>query len=112
LGLEGRASIIVNVAGSNGSALPHHERHIMAKSPRHYVSDKPKGFSSGHPEGVASIIAPPTKYRAPANERPKTTRGAKLYKRGGTIATRVITRSFTPEVKVVNVRENVWREGL
>ena len=84
----------------------------MAKSPRHYVSNKPKGFSSGHPEGVASIIAPPTKYRAPANERPTETKGLKLYKKGGTLATRVITRSFTPEVKVVNVRENVWREGL
>jgi hypothetical protein len=85
----------------------------MAKTPRYYVSNKPNGFSGGNPDGIASTIAPPVKYRAPENERPTETRGAKLYKkRGGAIATRVITRSFTPEIKIVNVRENVWREGL
>ena len=83
----------------------------MAKTPRHYVSNKPAVYSGGHPEGVASIIAPPVKYRAP-EERPVKTRGAKLYSKGGTLATRVVKRSFTPEVKIVNVRENVWREGL
>lgn len=83
----------------------------MAKNARFYVSNKPNGFSGGNPDGIASTIAPPTKYRAPENTYTKT-RGAKLYKRGGTMATRVVTRSFVPDLKVVNVRENVWREGL
>ena len=84
----------------------------MAKSPRFHVSSKPALWAGGSDE-VASTIAPPVKYRAGENKRPTETRGAKLYKkRGGALATRVITRSFTPEMKIVNVRENVWREGL
>ena len=84
----------------------------MAKTPRYYVSNKPNGFSGGNPDGIASTIAPPVKYRAGENTYTET-RGAKLYKkRGGALATRVISRSFTPDLKVVNVRENVWREGL
>jgi hypothetical protein len=83
----------------------------MAKSGRFYVSSKPAKYSPGNAEGIASTISPPTKYRAPDNTYTET-KGLKLYKRGGTMATRVIKRSFTPELKVVNVRENVWREGL
>ena len=82
----------------------------MAKHGIHRTSNKPQVWAGGSDE-VASTIAPPVKYRAPENTYDKT-RGAKLYKRGGTMATRVITRSFTPDLKVVNVRENVWREGL
>lgn len=73
------------------------------------TSGKPALWAGG--SEVASTIAPPTTYRAPENTYTET-RGAKLYKRGGTMATRVVTRSFIPEMKVVDVRENVWREGL
>lgn len=82
----------------------------MGKSSRHYVSSKPAVWGGGSDE-IASTISPPTRYRAEENTYDKT-RGAKLYKRGGTMATRVMKRSFTPEIKIVNVRENVWREGL
>jgi hypothetical protein len=73
------------------------------------TSGKPALWAGG--SEVASTIAPPTTYRAPDNTYDNT-KGLKLYKRGGTMATRVVTRSFTPDLKVVNVRENVWREGL
>jgi len=83
----------------------------MPKSGRRYItSNKPALWGGGSSE-VASTIAPPTKYRAEDNTYTET-RGAKLYKRGGTMATRVISSRFEPEIKVVNVRENVWREGL
>ena len=95
----------------DGSALPHTGRFPhMAKTPTYRTSNKPALWAGG--SEVASTIAPPMKYRAPDNTY-ETTRGAKLYKkRGGTLATRVVKRSFTPAVKVVNVRDNVWREGL
>lgn len=83
----------------------------MAKSGRYYTSNKPQHLARSNAEGVSGIIEPPTRYRAPENTYDKV-RGAKLYKKGGTLATRVVKRSFTPEMKVVNVRENVWREGL
>ena len=84
----------------------------MAKHGIYRTSNKPALWAGGSDE-IASTIAPPTKYRAGENKRPTETRGAKLYKkRGGALATRVISRSFTPDLKVVNVRENVWREGL
>lgn len=83
----------------------------MAKHGIYRTSNKPNGFSGGNPEGIASTIAPPTKYRAPDNTYTET-KGLKLYKKGGTMATRVVKRSFTPDLKIVNVRENVWREGL
>jgi len=77
---------------------------------RYIVSDKPQLWGGGSNE-IASTIVPPTKYRAEENTYEKT-KGLKLYKRGGTMATRVVKRSFTPDMKIVNVRENVWREGL
>ena len=83
---------------------------LMAKTPTYRTSNKPQVWA-GRSDEVASTITPPVKYRAPENTY-ESTRGAKLYKRGGTVATRVVKRSFTPELKVVNVRENVWREGL
>jgi len=84
----------------------------MAKTPRFHVSGKPAKYSPGNAEGVASIISPPTRHRAPDNTYTET-KGAKLYKkRGGALATRVITRSLAPEIRVVNIRENVWRNGF
>lgn len=84
---------------------------LMAKTPTYRTSNKPAVWAGGSDE-VASTITPPVKFRAPDNTY-ESTRGAKLYKRrGSTPATRVVKRSFTPELKVVNVRENVWREGL
>lgn len=83
----------------------------MAKHGIYRTSNKPAVWAGG--SDIASTIAPPVKYRAGENERPAETRGAKLYKkRGGALATRVISTRFVPELKVVNVRENVWREGL
>ena len=73
------------------------------------TSNKPALWAGG--SDIASTIAPPTTYRAPDNTYTET-KGLKLYKRGGTLATRAITRTFTPELKVVDIRENVWREGL
>jgi hypothetical protein len=76
------------------------------------TSSKPVVWAGGT-EGLASTISPPVRYRAGDNALPETTKGRKLYKkRGGALATRVISRSFTPEMKVVNVSDNVWREGL
>lgn len=83
----------------------------MAKSGRYYESTKPKHLARSNAEGVSAIIEPPRKYRAPDNTY-ESVGGAKLYKKGGTLATRVVKRSFTPEMKIVNIRENVWREGL
>jgi hypothetical protein len=83
----------------------------MAKSGRFYTSSKPAEYARSNSEGVSAIIEPPRKYRAPDNTY-TTTKGRKLYRKGGTMATRVVKRSFTPEIKIVNVRENVWREGL
>lgn len=82
----------------------------MAKHGIYRTSNKPAVWAGGT-EGMASTISPPTKYRAGENTYTET-RGAKLYKRGGTMATRVVTRSFLPDLKVVNVSDNVWREGL
>ena len=83
----------------------------MAKHGIYRTSNKPALWAGGSDE-IASTIAPPVKHRAPDNTYTET-RGAKLYKkRGGALATRVISRTFTPDLKVVNVRENVWREGL
>jgi hypothetical protein len=73
------------------------------------TSNKPVVWAGG--SDIASTIAPPINYRAPENTYTEVG-GKKLYKRGGTLATRAVTRSFTPDLKVVNVRENVWREGL
>jgi hypothetical protein len=74
------------------------------------TSGKPALWAGG--SEVASTIAPPTTYRAPDNTYTET-KGKKLYKkRGGALATRVISTSFTPAMKVVNVSDNVWREGL
>lgn len=58
----------------------------------YYASGKPKlwgGTSTEH----SSILVVPPKYKAPT-ELPKTVKGVKLYNRGGTLATRVITRSI------------------
>ena len=83
----------------------------MAKHGIYRTSNKPALWAGGSDE-IASTITPPVKHRAPDNTYTET-RGAKLYKkRGGALATRVISRTFTPDLKVVNVRENVWREGL
>lgn len=60
----------------------------MAKVRSYIVSSRPR-MATGSNE-VASTIAPPTKWRAPEDELPSETRGRKLYKRGGTMATRVI----------------------
>jgi hypothetical protein len=91
--------------------LTTNERLTMAKHGIYRTSNKPAHLARGNAEGVSGIIAPPVKYRAGDNTYTET-KGLKLYKKGGTLATRVIKQSFTPELKVVNVRENVWREGL
>jgi hypothetical protein len=83
----------------------------MAKTARYYSSGKPAYLSRSNSEGISAIIEPPRKYRAGDNTYTET-KGLKLYKKGGTLATPVVKRSFTPDLKVVNVRENVWREGL
>jgi hypothetical protein len=83
----------------------------MPKSGRRYITSSKPALWGGGSIDIPSTITPPMKYRAEDNTYTET-RGAKLYKRGGTLATRVIKQSFTPDLKVVNVRENVWREGL
>ena len=105
-------SIIVNVADRMARLSPTIGRFPhMAKTPTYRTSNKPAVWAGGSDE-VASTIAPPVKYRAPENTYDKT-KGLRLHKkRGSTMATRVITRSFTPHVKVVDVATNVWREGL
>jgi hypothetical protein len=83
----------------------------MPKSGRRYItSSKPALWGGGSSE-VASTIAPPVKYRAEENTYTEVG-GKKLYKRGGTLATGVVKKRFTPEIKIVNVSENIWREGL
>jgi hypothetical protein len=75
------------------------------------TSSKPVVWAGGT-EGLASTISPPVRYRAGDNTYTET-KGKKLYKkRGGALATRVIKTTFIPEMKVVNVSDNVWREGL
>ena len=91
--------------------IPLHERHLMPKNGIYRTSNKPQVWAGGNAENIPSTIVPPTKYRAPENTYEKT-RGAKLYKRGGTMATRVVKHRITPSVRVINVRENTWREGL
>ena len=76
------------------------------------TSNKPQLWAGGNAENIPSTICPPMTYRAPDNTYTET-KGKKLYKkRGGALATRVISTSFTPAMKVVNVSDNVWREGL
>jgi hypothetical protein len=84
-------------------------RFPMAKHGIYRTSNKPALWAGG--SEVASTIAPPVKYRAPENTYTET-KGLKLYKKGGTLASRVVKTTFIPELKVVNVRDNVWREGL
>jgi len=83
----------------------------MAKHGIYRTSNKPQVWAGGNAENIPSTIVPPTKYRAPENTYTET-RGAKLYKRGGTMATRVMTRKAEPTIKIVNIAENTWREGL
>jgi hypothetical protein len=91
--------------------IPLHERHLMAKHGIYRTSNKPQVWAGGNPENIPSTIAPPMKYRAPENTYTET-RGAKLYKRGGTMATRVIKTTAPITIKIVNIAENTWREGL
>lgn len=58
-------------------------------SKRYITSSKPAGYKSEN----NSIVVIPQKYRAPI-ELPKETQGRKLYKKGGTLATRVIVRTI------------------
>ena len=60
----------------------------MAKVRSYIVSSRPR-VATGSNE-VASTIVPPQKWRAPEDAPPSETRGKKLYKRGGTLASRVI----------------------
>lgn len=90
---------------------PHHDWILlMGKSSRYIVSSKPALWAGGSDE-VASTIAPPTRYRAPENTYTKT-RGAKLYKKGGTLATRVIKSRVGVEVKIINEADNENRRTL
>lgn len=63
-------------------------------SKRYVTSSKPKlwgGTSTEH----SSIVVTPTVYRAPVELPKATADGRKLYRKGGTLATRVITRQTT-----------------
>ena len=63
-------------------------------SKRYITSSKPRvwgGTSSEH----SSIVITPAQYRAPIELPKATASGAKLYAKGGTLATRVITRKIT-----------------
>lgn len=82
----------------------------MAKTSRYITSNKPALWGGGSDE-VASTIAPPTRYRAPGNTYTEV-RGTKLYKRGGTLATRVIKSRVQPEIRVINEADNEWRNSL
>ena len=59
---------------------------------------------------IASTIVAPRVDRAQGNTYTET-RGAKLYKRGGTMATRVVVRTFQPSVKIVNTARNAVTNG-
>ena len=83
----------------------------MAKHGIYRTSNKPQVWAGGNAENIPSTICPPTKYRAPENSY-DSTKGRKLYKRGGTMATRVISTKAPLTIKIVNVAENTWREGL
>jgi hypothetical protein len=83
---------------------------LMGKTSRYIVSSKPAVWAGGSSE-VASTIAPPVKFRAPENTYTEV-RGAKLYKKGGTLATRVIKSRAPIDIRVIKEADNEWRRTL